>query len=137
MNDEDSGVSEIDDITTELKLRVPRSRPQSARSNKSVSRISSPVEEKEKLQAYPTCYSTLIAGRTSIMQSTSSGQGNQPGNHTNTKLFLLLSISLLVSAAITDDEAEVPTRHFLKKQSNMIVEAKSRRKGFKVNVRRK
>lgn len=38
-------------------------------------------------------------------------------------------------AVATDDEVEVPTRGYLKRQAQNIVDAKSRRKGFRAPKR--
>ncbi|KAG4068721.1 hypothetical protein HA402_002412 [Bradysia odoriphaga] len=79
-------------------------------------RTTSALDERERLppQAFPTCYSNLMAGRTTTGQisSASPGQANQP--------------------APTDDEGDVPSRGFLKRQAQYIVDSKSRRKGFRV-----
>lgn len=43
-------------------------------------RPTSVMEEKEKPQAYPSCYNNLMAGRTTgQVSSVSPGQVNQPG----------------------------------------------------------
>lgn len=48
-----------------------------------------------------------------------------------------LSWSLCVSSVATDDEGEVPSRSFLKRQAMVIVDSKSRRKGFRQQPKRK
>ncbi|KAL5284930.1 CCDC151 family protein [Megaselia abdita] len=69
----------------------------------------------EKLPLIPACYYNLMAGR---FQGGTPGQTPQPTG--------------------TDDENEVPTRLYLKKQSAMIMDSKSRRKGGRpMVVRRK
>lgn len=62
----------------------------------------------EKPAAYPQVYSSLIAGRsTGLVSSASPGAG--------------------VGGA-SEEEADVPSRSFLKRQANLILDAKSRRK---------
>lgn len=81
---------------------------------KSSARQPSSIHE-EKLPLVPTCYYNLIMGRNAL--GSTPGQTPQPG---------------------TDDENEVPTRLYLKKQSAMIMDSKSRRKGGRpMVVRRK
>lgn len=76
---------------------------------------SSPAEDREKPPAYPPVYMNLIAGRTTAqISSASPGQGN--------------------TVVLSDDEGDVPSRSYLKRQANMIIEAKSRRKGFRMPV---
>ncbi|EAT37842.1 AAEL010214-PA [Aedes aegypti] len=74
---------------------------------------SSIQEDREKPPAYPPVYVNLIAGRTTAqISSASPGPG--------------------ATVVLSDDEAEVPSRSYLKRQANMIIEAKSRRKGFRM-----
>ncbi|XP_035892257.1 coiled-coil domain-containing protein 151 [Anopheles stephensi] len=81
----------------------------------SVLSTSSPAEDREKPPAYPPVYMNLIAGRTTTqISSTSPGQGT--------------------TVVLSDDEGDVPSRSYLKRQANMIIEAKSRRKGFRMPV---
>ncbi|KAG5681483.1 hypothetical protein PVAND_010915 [Polypedilum vanderplanki] len=62
----------------------------------------------EKPAAYPQVYSSLIAGRsTGLVSSASPGAGMGAGS---------------------EEEADVPSRSFLKRQANLILDAKSRRK---------
>lgn len=97
-------------------------------------RPTSVLDERERPQAYPSCYNNLMTGRTTGMQSTMSpSQTNQPG-----KFSLPLNrnkIYIRKFSVATDDEGDVPTRGYLKRQAQYIVDAKSRRKGFRV-VRR-
>ncbi|XP_035789301.1 coiled-coil domain-containing protein 151-like [Anopheles albimanus] len=81
----------------------------------SVMSTSSPAEDREKPPAYPPVYMNLIAGRTTAqISSASPGQGT--------------------TVVLSDDEGDVPSRSYLKRQANMIIEAKSRRKGFRMPV---
>lgn len=81
---------------------------------KSSARQPSSIHE-ERLPPIPACYYKLMAGR---FQGGTPGPTPQPPG--------------------TDDENEVPTRLFLKKQSAMIMDSKSRRKGGRpITVRRK
>jgi coiled-coil domain-containing protein 151 len=62
----------------------------------------------EKPSAYPQVYSSLITGRsTGLVSSASPGAGGGAGS---------------------EEEADVPSRSFLKRQANLILDAKSRRK---------
>ncbi|XP_055525489.1 outer dynein arm-docking complex subunit 3 isoform X2 [Wyeomyia smithii] len=106
-NDEDSGMSEEESEVTRpaSALQVPASTPSVG--------TSSAQEDREKPPAYPPVYVNLIAGRTTAqISSASPGPG--------------------ATVVLSDDEAEVPSRSYLKRQANMIIEAKSRRKGFRV-----
>lgn len=107
-NDVDSGLSEDE--------AEPPPRPASALqipvTSPSVG-TSSVQEDREKPPAYPPVYVNLIAGRTTAqISSASPGPG--------------------ATVVLSDDEAEVPSRSYLKRQANMIIEAKSRRKGFRM-----
>ncbi|XP_055615227.1 outer dynein arm-docking complex subunit 3 [Toxorhynchites rutilus septentrionalis] len=106
-NDADSGVSE-----DESEVPRPTSALQIPTSSPSVG-TSSVQEDREKPPAYPPVYMNLIAGRTTAQISSAS-----PGPGT--------------IVVLSDDEAEVPSRSYLKRQANMIIEAKSRRKGFRM-----
>jgi hypothetical protein len=76
------------------------------RAVKSPSVMSFGIEEKPA--AYPQVYSSLITGRsTGLVSSASPGAGMGAGS---------------------EEEADVPSRSFLKRQANMILDAKSRRK---------
>lgn len=62
----------------------------------------------EKPASYPQVYSSLIAGRsTGLVSSASPGAG---------------------MGGASEEEADVPSRSFLKRQANLILDAKSRRK---------
>ncbi|XP_058063899.1 outer dynein arm-docking complex subunit 3 [Anopheles bellator] len=81
----------------------------------SILSTASPAEDREKPPAYPPVYMNLMAGRsTAQISSASPGQGT--------------------TVVLSDDEGDVPSRNYLKRQANMIIEAKSRRKGFRVPV---
>lgn len=69
----------------------------------------------EKPPSYPQVYSSLITGRSTGLISASPGGG--PG-------------------AGSEEEADVPSRSFLKRQANLILDAKSRRK-YRPAARRK
>ncbi|XP_031621682.1 coiled-coil domain-containing protein 151 [Contarinia nasturtii] len=72
----------------------------------------------EKSTPYPMCYANLLAGRsTGISTSTSPGQTAQP--------------------AVSDDEAEVPSRGLIKRQALILVDSKARRKGYRAPPKRK
>lgn len=63
----------------------------------------------EKPPSYPQVYSSLITGRsTGLVSSASPGAGGPGGG--------------------SEEEADVPSRSFLKRQANLIIDAKSRRK---------
>ncbi|XP_055920051.1 golgin subfamily B member 1 [Eupeodes corollae] len=75
----------------------------------------------DKPQPMPMCYYNLISGRATRTLGTSSGSPEQGP-----------------APAVTDDESEVPSRNFLKRQSVVIVDTKSRRKAYRpVPQRRK
>ncbi|CRK98896.1 CLUMA_CG012116, isoform A [Clunio marinus] len=61
----------------------------------------------EKPTPYPQVYSSLITGRSTGLVSASPGAGGGVGS---------------------EEEADVPSRSFLKRQANLILDAKSRRK---------
>ncbi|XP_053681958.1 outer dynein arm-docking complex subunit 3 [Sabethes cyaneus] len=106
-NDEDSGMSEEESeaLRPASALLVPASTPSVG--------TSSGLDDREKPPAYPPVYINLIAGRTTAqISSASPGPG--------------------ATVVLSDDEAEVPSRSYLKRQANMIIEAKSRRKGFRI-----
>ncbi|XP_058443406.1 outer dynein arm-docking complex subunit 3 [Malaya genurostris] len=106
-NEEDSGLSEEESEAPRppSALQVPASSPSVG--------TSSVQDDREKPAAYPPVYVSLIAGRTTAqISSASPGPG--------------------ATVVLSDDEAEVPSRSYLKRQANMIIEAKSRRKGFRM-----
>jgi hypothetical protein len=71
-----------------------------------ISQMSFGIEDKPA--AYPQVYSSLITGRsTGLVSSASPGAGLGAGS---------------------EEEADVPSRSFLKRQANLILDAKSRRK---------
>lgn len=88
----------------------------------------------EKPTAYPQVYSSLITGRSTGLVSAS------PGAAGGGKLFYfpdeigfllaknLISHFRLREGAGSEEEADVPSRSFLKRQANLILDAKSRRK---------
>lgn len=106
-NDIDSGLSE-DESEAPLRppsaLQIPASSPSAG--------TSSVADDREKPPPLPPVYVNLIAGRATAQVSSAS-----PGPGT--------------TVVLSDDEAEVPSRSYLKRQANMIIEAKSRRKGFR------
>ncbi|XP_034111206.1 myosin-9 [Drosophila albomicans] len=71
--------------------------------------------EGEKPQPMPMCYYNLFAGRAQRAAGTSSSSPEQAP----------------AVVATTDDDNEVPSRNFLKRQSVLIVDSKSRRKPFR------
>ncbi|XP_034655931.1 uncharacterized protein LOC117893423 [Drosophila subobscura] len=71
--------------------------------------------EGEKPQPMPLCYYNLFAGRAQRAAGTSSSSPEQAP----------------AAVATTDDDTEVPSRNFLKRQSVLIVDSKSRRKPFR------
>ncbi|XP_054740148.1 uncharacterized protein LOC129245785 [Anastrepha obliqua] len=73
------------------------------------------VAESEKPQPMPLCYYNLLAGRAQRAAGTSSSSPEQAP----------------AAAAAPDEESEVPTRQYLKRQSVLIVDSKSRRKPFR------
>ncbi|XP_055685260.1 outer dynein arm-docking complex subunit 3 [Lutzomyia longipalpis] len=78
-----------------------------------------PPEEKERPAAFPACYTNLFANRGTGGQTTSIS----PGQATQ--------------AITSDDEGDVPSRHYLKRQAQLIIDSKSRRKGFRVQLPRR
>lgn len=86
----------------------------------------SALDERERPQAFPSCYSGLMAaGR----MSSSVGGGVSAGAGAS------VTPGQLSQSLATDDEAEVPSRGFIKRQAQSIVDAKSRRKGFRAPKR--
>ncbi|XP_049308733.1 uncharacterized protein LOC105230026 isoform X2 [Bactrocera dorsalis] len=73
------------------------------------------VAEGEKPQPMPLCYYNLLAGRAQRTTGTSSSSPEQAP----------------AAAAAPDEESEVPTRQYLKRQSVLLVDTKSRRKPFR------
>ncbi|XP_067634428.1 outer dynein arm-docking complex subunit 3 [Eurosta solidaginis] len=73
------------------------------------------VTEGQKPQPMPLCYYNLLAGRTKRAAGTSSSSPEQAP----------------AAAALPDEESEVPTHQYLKRQSVVIVDTKSRRKPFR------
>ncbi|XP_036332674.1 probable DNA double-strand break repair Rad50 ATPase [Rhagoletis pomonella] len=73
------------------------------------------VADGEKPQPMPLCYYNLLAGRAQRAAGTSSSSPEQAP----------------AAAATPDEESEVPTRQYLKRQSVLIVDSKSRRKPFR------
>lgn len=106
--EEDSGVSE-DEVESDQK---PTTIPDSP-----ATQIIG-YEEKERPPQFPPCYINLITGRGTQQASTSPGQSNQ------------IPIA-------SEDEGDVPSRSYLKRQAQIIVDAKSRRKGFRPPVPRR
>lgn len=111
-------------------MPTPRStRSQLATDGKTISGL-----EFEKSTPYPMCYGNLLAGRTTnVSISTSPGQPNQPGKKIHVKHNLKGIVAptfVLVFTAVSDDEAEVPSRNSLKRQALLIVDSKARRKGY-------
>ncbi|KAL9922601.1 coiled-coil domain containing protein 151 isoform 1-T2 [Glossina fuscipes fuscipes] len=82
------------------------------------------VQESEKPAAMPMCYYNLLAGRAQRATGTSSSSPEQAAT---------------TAAVATEEESEVPSRNFLKRQSCIIVDQKSRRKPFRpsTSMRRK
>ncbi|ALC44387.1 CG14127 [Drosophila busckii] len=73
------------------------------------------VLDGEKPQPMPLCYYNLFAGRAQRAAGTSSSSPEQAPP----------------AVATADDDNEVPSRNFLKRQSVLIVDSKSRRKPFR------
>ncbi|EDW41183.1 GM25306 [Drosophila sechellia] len=73
------------------------------------------IQEGEKPQPMPVCYYNLFAGRAQRAAGTSSSSPEQAP----------------AAVATADDDNEVPSRNFLKRQSVLIVDSKSRRKPFR------
>lgn len=92
------------------------------------------------------CYANLLAGRsTGVSTSTSPGQTAQPGkyahaaqttyNESNDRNFR--ANHCLFFTAVSDDEAEVPSRNLIKRQALLLVDSKARRKGYRAPPKRK
>ncbi|CAO1412563.1 unnamed protein product [Diamesa serratosioi] len=111
----DSGLS--DDDIDDGKPK-PNATPSAASTN-SEDKIKTPSVASfamdEKPPTYPQVYASLITGRSTGLVSASPGGG--PG-------------------AGSEEEADVPSRSFLKRQANLILDAKSRRK-YRPAARRK
>lgn len=110
--EEDSGVSE-DDVESEQK---PNELNVALPESPATQNIG--YEEKERPPQFPPCYINLITGRGTQQASTSPGQSNQ------------IPIA-------SEDEGDVPSRSYLKRQAQVIVDAKSRRKGFRPPIPRR
>lgn len=85
----------------------------------------------ERPQAFPSCYSSLMAARgvsSSVGAASTGGPGGNAGGPSVTP-------GQMSQAMATDDEAEVPSRGYIKRQAQSIVDAKSRRKGFRAPKR--
>ncbi|XP_063706410.1 outer dynein arm-docking complex subunit 3 [Culicoides brevitarsis] len=76
-----------------------------------------PSEDKEKAPNYPPIYGNLITRTTGQMSSASPGQTTAAAMFVN-----------------SDDEGDVPSRVFIKRQAQQIVESKSRRKGLRMQL---
>ncbi|TMW41033.1 hypothetical protein DOY81_013887 [Sarcophaga bullata] len=74
------------------------------------------VIESEKPAAMPMCYYNLLAGRAQRAAGTSSSSPEQAPP---------------AATAANEEESEVPSRNYLKRQSVLIVDQKSRRKPFR------
>lgn len=108
-NDADSGLSEDEGEAP----RPPPSALQVPAPSPSATVSSVAQDDRDKPAAYPPVYISLVTGRAAAQQSAAS-----PGPG--------------ATVVLSDDEAEVPSRGYLKRQANMIIEAKSRRKGFRM-----
>ncbi|XP_055306396.1 outer dynein arm-docking complex subunit 3 [Sitodiplosis mosellana] len=130
--EEPIGLEPIDPDKLSINLKLPEllipfisstmPTPRSARSQLGSAydgKTASPHDiEIEKSTPYPMCYGNLLAGRaTNVSTSTSPGQPAQP--------------------AVSDDEAEVPSRNLIKRQALLIVDSKARRKGYRAPPKRK
>lgn len=104
----------------------------------------SPVgQEGEKPAAMPMCYYNLLAGRAQRAAGTSSSSPEQAPaagkllhKHFCSAVFIMNIIKLfnlmnLIASAANEEESEVPSRNYLKRQSVLIVDQKSRRKPFR------
>uniref|UniRef100_A0A1I8PWU3 Uncharacterized protein n=1 Tax=Stomoxys calcitrans TaxID=35570 RepID=A0A1I8PWU3_STOCA len=74
------------------------------------------LQENEKPAAMPMCYFNLLAGRAQRAAGTLSSSPEQ---------------APAAASAGNEEESEVPSRNFLKRQSVLIVDSKSRRKPFR------
>lgn len=106
-NDIDSGVSE-EEIAAEVKEEVAAAVAPTAASQPG----GATAEGIEKASNYPPIYSNLIMRTAGVLSSTSPA-------------------AQAVYMGASDDEGDVPSRHFIKKQAQQIVESKSRRKGMR------
>lgn len=88
-------------------IATPTSRIQSAISSNRMS----PGFDASKPSPLPICYENLLTGTAGVSSSVSMGQNIQ-------------QIS-------TDEECEIPSRNYLKRQALVIVDTKSRRKGYR------
>lgn len=90
----------------------------------------SALDERERPQPFPSCYSNLMAaGRLSSSVGAAASIGHLGGGGAS------VTPGQLSQSAATDDEAEVPSRGYIKRQAQSIVDAKSRRKGFRAPKR--
>ncbi|GAB0095923.1 Coiled-coil domain containing protein 151 [Sergentomyia squamirostris] len=119
------GGQEIEREIAEEKKREKEEEEEAEHISESMEDLSIPIqspvppEEKEKPAAFPSCYTNLFANRGTGGQTTSIS----PGQATQT--------------ITSDDEGDVPSRHYLKKQAQLIIDSKSRRKGFRVQLPRR
>lgn len=129
----DSGLSE-DEEEVEIKpIEIPKDEPvepsEMTERPKTPSVMSFTIDEKPT--AFPTVYSSLITGRSTGLVSASPGAGGGKvplQNIFSSPCSVPLSISLACVGAGSEEEADVPSRSFLKRQANLILDAKSRRK---------
>lgn len=97
------------------------------------------LHENEKPAAMPMCYYNLLAGRAQRAAGTLSSSPEQApaaGNFIYNLFSNLICASNVIlftfsAAAGNEEESEVPSRNFLKRQSVLIVDSKSRRKPFR------
>lgn len=76
----------------------------------------------------PPSYSGLIL-RTPVPQQGPTPVPT-PGSGKKNSCFLIFEINLFYSGS--DDEDDVPSRSFLKRQAQLVVDAKSRRKNMRI-----
>lgn len=98
------------------------------------------AHENEKPAAMPMCYYNLLAGRNQRATGTLSSSPEQAPAAGKYKMinmlhifnkFLFIIFVYFPAAAGNEEESEVPSRNFLKRQSVLIVDSKSRRKPFR------
>lgn len=127
-NDIDSGVSEEEVVseTSKQEIVVTPAKDQ-------------PTEDKEKAPAYPPIYGNLITRTTGQMSSASPGQAATAGKISirfilKISRFFFENIKFSALFVNSDDEGDVPSRVFIKRQAQQIVESKSRRKGLRMQL---
>lgn len=130
----DSGLSEDEEDAAIQPVEPPTKSEEPVQPSEMTERAPSPsitsFAIEEKPPAYPQVYSSLITGRSTGLVSASPGAGGGKMNRPKLcSIFLTFRfIYFRPVGAGSEEEADVPSRSFLKRQANLILDAKSRRK---------